>query len=429
MVLLDLLRRTTRELHVVHVNYGFRGAESDAEEQLVRSRSKHLDIAVTCVRPDAEWRAACKEGSMQEAARDFRYAAMHQVAGSVGATYVAVGHHLDDQAETILLRLSRGAGIAGIAGMAPARPLVAGDRVELIRPMLSFSRDEILRYAETCNVEFLEDHSNQDERFDRARLRNRVMPALRDALGEAGIRNIAESGSRLRETFDETIRPLIKGDLAALADRRSYGVRLEVAGLKALDGSRRKLVLLRALEEFLDDAPLRSGILDRMEALLDAEAGKQLKFRSGSVWRDRDALVFVRRPFPEALPRENLLIGENNETAYGRLTIEILDKVVWPPPAESHNVILDGSVLDHPLTVGPAQEGERFQPLGLDGTKKLTDFLTDAKVPTFLRRVIPVVRSGGEVAWVAGIRPAHRFRLRQDSSLAVRVKLDADLRV
>ncbi|HLE56190.1 MAG TPA: tRNA lysidine(34) synthetase TilS, partial [Rhodothermia bacterium] len=122
-----------------------------------------------------------------------------------------------------------------------------------------------------------------------------------------------------------------------------------------------------------------------------------------------------------------ILANGRNETAFGSLTVE---RVEMHPDAESGggNVeVMDGSVLEAPLSIGPWKPGERFQPLGLSGTKKISDFLTDRKVPTYLRKSIPVVRSGEAVVWIPGLRLAHPYRLTDRSVFAVRMRFDASV--
>ncbi|HEX9659530.1 MAG TPA: tRNA lysidine(34) synthetase TilS [Rhodothermales bacterium] len=423
-VLLDLLRRVGVTVHVVHVNYGFRGAESDADEALVASTCARWEIPFTVHRASASWRDATAGKSLQEAARDLRYDVMFDTAKSTGSETVAVAHNLDDQAETVLLRFFRGSGVESVAGMRVRRPLRRHEDVVLVRPLLFATRREIAEYASQQGLHFRADASNLDPRFDRVRVRHTVLPAIREAFGDAAVRNITEVSMRLAEIVDHGVGPLIDADLEPLVDEHATHVRLDVEGLRALPSARRRPALLRALHRYLPRVPHRTSVIERIEGLMTGPPGKHVRFGSSSVWRDRSSLVFV--PVAPAEPREStpILPDGRNETAFGSITVE---RIEMYPGAESGggNVeVMDGSVLEAPLSIGPWQPGERFQPLGLSGTKKISDFLTDRKVPTYLRKSIPVVRSGGAVVWIPGLRLAHPYRITDKSISAVRMRFE-----
>jgi len=425
MVLLDLLRKTGATLHVVHVNYGFRGAESDADEALVASACARWSIPCTVHRASASWRDATAGKSLQEAARDLRYDVMFDTAKSIGSETVVVAHNLDDQAETVLLRLFRGSGVESVAGMRVRRPLRRHDDVLLVRPLLFATRQEIAEYASQQGLLYRADASNLDPRFDRVRVRHTVLPAIREAFGDAAVRNLTEASMRLAEIVDHGVGPLIDSDLASLVDEHATHVRLDLEGLRALPSGRRRQALLRALHRYLPRVPHRTSVIERIEGLMDGPPGKHVRFGSSAIWRDRASLVFV--PVAPAQPTEStpIIPDGRNETVFGSITVE---RIEMHPGAESGggNVeVMDGSVLEAPLSIGPWQPGERFQPLGLSGTKKISDFLTDRKVPTYLRKSIPVVRSGEAVVWIPGLRLAHPYRLTDRSVFAVRMRFDA----
>lgn len=420
--LLDLLRQTDVRLHAVHVNYGFRGAESDGDESLVRDLCARWDVPLKVHRAHDAWRHDASSRSLQEAARDLRYEIMLDAARETGARTVAVAHHQDDQAETMLLRLFRGAGAHGLAAMRVQRRL--SELVTLVRPLLYASRAEIDAYVALRELPFRDDRSNRDDRFDRVRVRNIVLPAIRQAFGESAVRNIAEAADRMREIVDDGIGPIIDADLAGIVDERIDCVHLDLEGLSRLPDGRRRLVLLRALQRYLPGAPQRATVIERTEDLVTGPAGRRLALDSCTVWRDRSSIVLVPGR-AEALEDMAVLPDRTNATSYGLLTVERVDPATVELSQNANTEIADGRILDRPLTLGRWHPGERFQPLGFEGTKKISDFLTDAKVPTYLRRSTPVLRSGGEVVWIPGLRLAHPFRLTEASISAVRISFES----
>lgn len=423
--LLDLLCGSNIDLFVVHVNYGFRGEESDGDEDLVRDLCKRRHLPLEVHRADQAWRDEASAQSLQEAARNLRYRVMLDAARDHNAPIVAVAHHRDDQAETMLLRLFRGTGVSGLAAMRVRRPL--SDDVTLVRPLLFASRAEIADYVSACELPFRNDRLNEDDRFDRVKVRRLVLPAVREAFGDSAVRNIADAADRVREIVDEGIGPIVEADLAGMADERSDSTHLDLRLLAELPEARRRLVLLHALQRYLPGAPRRATVIERIEDLLAAPAGKRLALEAGTVWRDRASIVLVPEPIVAAEAGLPIIPDTPNDTAYGLLTVERIGspETVRLPKKDANVEIADARILDRPLTLGRWHPGERFRPLGLSGTKKISDFLTDAKVPTYRRQSTPVLRSGGEVVWIAGLRLAHPFRLTETTSSAVRITFEA----
>lgn len=425
MSLLDLLARCGLALHGVHVNYGLRGDESDEDERLVTGVCAARGIALTVHKADDGWRSEAARRSLQEAARDLRYSVMAKVARSVGSSRVTVGHHRDDQAETMLLRLIRGGGPAGVGGMAPMRPLDSSERVFLVRPLLFAARQDIEQYASWRGLAFRRDPSNLDARFDRAKVRQTILPALREAFGDAAVRNLAQSASRLREFFDDAVAPMIEADLEAMTEHCAGGVRLDLRLLNALPQSRRDLVLLSALQRYLPGAPRRSTTVERVADLIHGAPGRHLSFGDAVVWRERDHLVLASPAVPPAGDPSPIHVDKRNETAFGALTVERIHGKVDALPRDRFEEVVDCRALERPLELGPWLPGERFRPLGQSGTKKISDFLNDEKVPTRLKRTIPVLRSGGDVVWIPGFRIAHGYRITSATEDAVRLTFEA----
>ena len=164
-------------LHVAHLNHRLRGSDSEADERFVRQLCEDLSLPLDVQQADVAGRASQAGDGIEAAARDARYEFLREAAGRRGARYLATGHTRDDQVETILHRILRGTGIAGLSGMPSTRPL--GEGLTLVRPLLQISREEVDDYIRQQQIAFREDQSNADERFTRNRLRNDLLPKLR----------------------------------------------------------------------------------------------------------------------------------------------------------------------------------------------------------------------------------------------------------
>lgn len=403
-LLLRLLHAAGFAVTAAHVNYGLRGADADADEAFVRLLAETLGVRAHVRRV-----ALPEAGNRQAAARRARYAFFEEVAEAEGAAVVAVAHHQDDQAETVLLHLLRGTGPRGLAGMPAARPIRRGSAVCLIRPLLRWPRAELEALARREGWGWREDASNRDVSYRRNRLRRQVLPLLEAWFGPGVAERIAGTAEGVRALLDALPEP---------------PQRLSVAGLRALPAVERHARLLAALRRWAPEAPLRRTVFARLDALLDAQPGRRVAWPGAVVWRDRDALVVepVRAaPPPEALPVER---GVPAETPAGTLEVVALD---GPPlvaaPSGGLEEVADADALRSPLVLRPWRAGDRLRPLGLSGTKKVSDLLTERKVPPPERARQRVLCAGpeGEIMWVVGHRLAHAARVHAGTARAVRL--------
>jgi tRNA(Ile)-lysidine synthase len=424
MVCLAVLRELGYDVHALHVNYGLREG-ANADEALVRDwcAAKSPPVPLTVVHRDAEARAETHDESLQEAARRLRYDVLAEHATEIDADAVAVGHHCDDQAETLLLNLLRGSGPEGLAGMPPKRSLDGAPGVPLVRPLLAVSRAEIEAYAEEAGIPWREDPSNRDPAYDRAVVRTEVLPLLEEHFDGAGT-NLARAARLMREYVDHTVTP-------ALAERldRCY-VACDAGGALRLDPLRpepavwRRRLILAALDRALPEAPQTAAFAAEVEGLIDAQVGRRVEVDAGTVWRERAGLRFVPAgPGPETVwPPRPVPWGEPMPLPGGTLRIDPLDES--PDTLDSGTPTVayaDADRLVDPLAVRTWREGDRFQPLGLDGTKLVSDLLTDAKVPPHRRPSVYVLTTDEHMAWVIGHRLDHRVRVRPATERAVRL--------
>lgn len=409
-------------LAVAHVNYRLRGAAADEDEAFVRRLAADLGASVHVARPEP----GAEGDSVQAVARRQRYGFFAEVARAVGSRHVAVAHHQGDQAETVLLNLARGAGPEGLAGMPAARPLAADPEVTLVRPLLSASREAIRAFAEAEGLAWRTDATNRDpDAYRRNAVRHRVLPALEaDFPGATG--RLAHAAEVMRGHLRHTFAPALDArwaDVCAGAKRT-----LAAEALRTQPAVWRRRLILEALARWLPEAPHTDAFAAEVEALLDAQVGRRVEASGGAVWRVRAGLRFVTEaeapaPRPAAAA---LRWGQSVPTPAGRLRADLL--AAPPPtldPGTPRAAYADADRLGQPLTVRPWRPGDRLRPLGLDGTKLVSDLLTDARVPPPERAaVVVVLAADGTVAWVAGHRLAHAVRVRPTTRRVARLALE-----
>ena len=415
MVCLAVLRALGYEATVLHVNYDLRPGAAD-DEALVRRYCEQQGVPFRVVSLDAAQRADEQSESLQEAARTLRYDAFAQVAHEAELSAVAVGHHRDDQAETLLLNLFRGAGPEGLAGMPPARPLQEDEDVRLVRPLLRVARSTIEDFAAEQSLPWRQDPSNEDASYDRAALRTEVLPQIEDRFPGAR-RNVARAATLMREYVDGTLAPALNERMEACFHHTAHGGWVELDGLRAEPRVWQRRILLEALAQTLPEAPQTYALAEELTALIEAQPGAKVEVEEGTVWRERDRLRFVPQACAAAqVAPTPVPWGEDVPVAAGTLRVDPIDTVPDTVNTGSpHEAYADLDRLPDPLTLRSWQDGDRIQPLGMTGTKLVSDLLTDAQVPPHRRAATCVLTTEQHLAWVIGHRLDHRVRVRPNT--------------
>jgi tRNA(Ile)-lysidine synthase len=377
-------------LHVAHVDHQLR-AESGRDASFVRDLAARLGLPVEVVTVDVGPR-----GSLEEAARDARYAALERVATEVGAARIAVGHTANDQAETVLMRLLQGAGPRGLAGIPPVRG-------RIVRPLLDCRRAAIVAALEAAGETWLDDPSNVDRRFVRNRIRHDVLPVL-EAASDDVVDALCRTARLSRETVDALERAAAAA-LARLATRGPDDVTLPLAGLRALPGPVAAEVLRQAAVELGRRTPLRAWA-HRGLARVVADPSPRRPFRLGGVRVDVGSgrVRLGGTPAPRLADRALVVPGATSLPEIGHALIaRYVDAAGYEVPTSPSRAAFDADRLPPPLTVRARRRGDRFAPFG-GAERRLKHFLIDVKVPRWRRDTLPLVDSAHGVVWIAGVR-------------------------
>jgi tRNA(Ile)-lysidine synthase len=373
VALLDIAVRLGADVSALHVNYGLREG-SDLDQALVQRLCDEREVSLHIRQ------LTLPSGNIQDHARNTRYSFAEQLADGD----YAAAHTASDQAETVLYRLAVSPGSRALHGMAPRRG-------RLVRPLLAVTRSEVRDYLTERGLEWREDPSNADRRFARARVRHDVLDALRE-LSPAAERTIAETARQLRDEADvldgvvsDALGELGGGPAVSLDALRDHPPALQRLVLRELAG--------RALSR--DELTQLLGVGNQGTKSLDLGGGLRAVAEYGT-------LRFTRAPDSEPPPPVELTVP--GQVRFGDWELEA--RVGGPGDVTVHD-------LDPVLTVRAWRDGDRMRPAGLGGTKSLQDLFTDRKVPRALRRTLPVVESGGEIVWVAGVAVGERFAARE----------------
>jgi tRNA(Ile)-lysidine synthase len=416
VALVFLLREVAPDLGftlagLVHVNHLLRGAESDADEAFVRALADRLALPCVDGRADVAARARDARQSIEAAARGARYEIFERAARELNATRVATGHTLDDQAETVLLRLLRGAGNRGISGIRVRRGAY-------IRPLLDCRRSDLQRYLLARDEPFREDPSNFDRRIPRNRVRHDLLPVVED-LAPGGIRALGRAAEWAAD--DEAF---LEGE--AIESARSHvlsdgaGVQLKVEGLTGLPPALARRVVRLAVETAAPGVTVAGRHLDAVRELAAADNGDGHLDLPGVSIERRGGVLDVRAGHPRGTTRETF---EYALPVPGEVRVPMADATIVTsrPNGEvpealaartGEVAVVQAASLTLPLAVRNRRPGDRFRPLGAPGRRKVQDLFVDRKVPRNERDRVPiVVDADGRIVWVAGVTIAHDCRV------------------
>ena len=415
-----------RPVAVLHVDHLLRGAASDADADFVEALCAELDVACRVVRYDVTAYAEAEGLNLEDAGRRVRYRFAEEeldflcarAGAAASAGRIATAHTRDDRVETFLMRVVQGAGMAGMTGVKPVRGRV-------VRPLIDASRADNLAYLASLGQEWREDESNLDTTRMRARIRHDVLPRLR-SMNPSLDASLARS---LEVIADDDA--LLTGMATAFArdfSERSGGVvAFDRALMRTLSRSMaRRTIRVALLDAFADASRLESSHVDALvDGLADDAFARDLPF--GLRAACEYGRLVVSRGGSELRGLVPSLLDVPGTTDLGPAG-SVAAEISAPDTGDAgpDSVVIDADRITGTLTVDSPREGDRFRPLGLDGTKKLSDLLGDEKVPRRLRAATPVVRDGDAIVWVAGVRMGHDYRVTEATSRAIRLTWTRD---
>ena len=410
MVLADMLLQSKADFVVAHCNFHLRGEESDGDEQFVRDYASRNGLTIYVKQFDTETYAKEHGISIEMAARDLRYAWFEGLRQQLGYDYIAVAHHADDQLETFFINLLRGAGIRGLKGMQPVNG-------HIIRPLLDVSRAEIQQYAEEHHLQWREDHTNAETLYLRNKIRHELLPVI-DNISKEGrsailksISHLASENELYRELVHEKLASVtsLRGALATKQSNQNYFGSGWIAALHfvplAMTGGEQLLF------EWLRDYGFNSDQVHFIhEALNNGQPGTSFFSKTHRVTIERDGLELTeicQQEMPLDLSYEQI----PNDNSF------VLD--TSPQVAQ-----LDYDKLTFPLQLRKWQAGDRFHPLGMRGSKLLSDFFVDQKMTTRQKEECHVLTTAdGQIVWAVGRRIDDHFKVTDKTKTILIVRM------
>ena len=437
MALLDVLNtvvpRRRWRLAVAHLHHGIRGRSADEDTAFVKRQARTFGLRAIVGRADVPALARRRGISVEMAAREARYDFLARTAKRMGAAVVATAHTADDQAETILLKLLRGAGPEGLSGMPYATVL---HDCQVVRPLLDVRRPAILAYLRQRGVPWREDDSNRDVAFLRNRVRHELLPLLETRFNPQ-VRTALTRLGRIMEAENEWLDALTKELMEGVYSADGRGG-LSCSALRNLPlAARRRVVRLWLARSGVPQESLDFDAVERVQGLVEREGGQASVSLAGgwAVRRRYGTLVIGRNPAEPALRRLRIRIAVPGQTILAELGLKVtvrLEPGLVKERGGGPGILPAGATLSaapwrrRALYLRTWAAGDRMKPFGMKGTKKVQDILVDAKVPRETRDRVLLIECGGEIVWLPGYRIARGWEIADPTRPNLQVTVEPD---
>ncbi len=388
---------------VSHVNHGLRGAESDEDAEYVREAAGRLNFSFECVRVDTEGFRKKRGLSLEDAARELRYDFFNDILAKRSAQRIATAHTLNDQAETVIMRLIRGSGSRGLAGI---RPSVGN----IIRPLINVTKLEAREYLRSKGVSWREDSTNSSNEFLRNRIRNELIPLLESY--NPAIEQVLSRVAAVCAAEADFISAEAERKFSKLARVVGEGVLGDTEKLLCEPPAIRFSVMRKSILAVKGDLNSVSAkhLFSIDEVVCSGESSAEVNLPGGVVFHTGHGVFFFTREdeLREFPPTEIKNHGTHRVSRDLEVTVELTDdSSLWGAPDVGY---FSPEKVGFPIALRSFSEGDRFVPLGMRGAKKLKDFFIDEKIPRFLRKKVPVFETRDGIIWVGGLRTDNRFK-------------------
>ncbi len=404
VVLTHLCKSLKIDFALAHCNFNLRGKESDADELFVYELAKELDLEVFIESFDTEKHSEKNKLSIQMAARDLRYTWFKEIAKQLKFDYILTAHHADDELETFLINLSRGKGLDGLTGISEFND-------NIVRPLLPFSRDEIMRFAKSDGLKWREDSSNESTKYLRNKLRLEVIPKLKDTNPQF-LQNFKQTQEFLKDSriiVDDKIDEVSEDVITEVLEKQ---VHFNIQKINELSNPKAYLYELFKDYGFTE--------WNDIEDLLDSQAGKYVVSKTHRLLKDRDVLILS-----ENTPRdiEFISIKKGDKQVETPLRTFMIETVKRINKSNKSTIFMDKDLLKFPLILRKRQEGDYFYPFGLEGKKKLSKFFKDEKLSLLAKENTWLLCSDKDIIWVVNHRLDDRYKVTKKTKNILKISV------
>ncbi|MHB1687717.1 MAG: tRNA lysidine(34) synthetase TilS [Ignavibacteriaceae bacterium] len=396
-------KRFKIEVGAVHINHLLRGKEANTDEDFCRRLTNDLGISFYSSKRKVKSFAKENKISIEEAGRKIRYSEFEKVSKKFGYNKIATAHNCNDNAETVLLNLIKGAGLKGISGI----PVQRGN---IIRPILNLTKEEILLYLEHHKINFRTDPSNFESDYERNFLRNRIVPMIKEKLNPKLEETIFHSSDVFKD-INSFIRTKLNKSFDSSVSFSNGKLKLSIENLQAIEKEIRTEFIKLALEKYFHIQPSFID-LKKIHLLIDKLTGEKEELSQKiSALRDRKDILIYRYEKPKEVIAIKFNLG--NSIKIGGRTFSIKEIQNISPGYSSNRMkeYISGDKISRSFTLRKWKSGDKFYPLGMKGTKNISDFLTEQKISPSKKKDQLVLTNENKIVWVVGLRIDDRFKI------------------
>ena len=401
VVLFHLLHKLNYDVSLAHCNFKLRGKESDLDEEFIKNLNQISANQIFTIIFDTEKYAKEHKLSTQIAARELRYNWFQKLITEHKFEYVLTAHHADDNLETFLIHLTRGSGLDGFTGI----PKVNGN---IVRPLLAFSRKEILNYAKDNDIEWREDASNASNKYIRNKIRHQVLPVLKE-INPSILDSFATTLENLQES-KQIIEDRIENIASEVLEKEANFIKIDIEKIKELSNSKAYLYQLLKSYHFTE----WNDVYD----LLNAQSGKQVFSKTHRLLKDRDVLILSKIDLSNSIEMAFQIEEEITEiTNPIHLTFK---EVIEKSTENKQTIYVDKDLLKYPLMLRKWEKGDYIYPLGMQGKKKLSKYFKDEKFSLIDKENTWLLcNAENQIMWIINHRQDRRFVKNKNLKISV----------
>lgn len=399
MVMLHLLKAANLSFGVAHCNFQLRGVDANKDERFICNFCKENNIDFYTVRFQTKEYASENQLSIQMAARDLRYNWFEEIRKENNYEYIATAHHKNDVAETMLINLTKGTGLAGLHG-------INNKKEKIIRPLLCFTRSDIDDFVTKNKLAFREDNSNSDTKYTRNSVRHNIIPEL-EKINSKFIETANNEAEQFLE-IEQILNQKIEEEKKQLFIKVENGFKIKIEELK------KRTPLKTYLYYFLREYSYNSADISDIINGLESQSGKVFYSSTHQIVKDREYLLLNK---VEKKSIKHIEVKSLNELPFNWKIVENISELKIEKAKEF--AFLDADKINFPLELRVWKNGDSFQPLGMIGKKKISDFLIDNKISLLKKRDIKVLVQDGVITWIVGHRIDDSFKITSNTKRAL----------
>jgi tRNA(Ile)-lysidine synthase len=413
--LLKYKRKYKIEIGAMHINHMIRGKEADADEDFCKNLCLRSVIRFHSVKRNVPSFAKHNKISTEEAAREIRYEELERCRKEFGYDKIATGHTCSDNAETVLLNMIKGAGIKGLSGI----PINRGN---IIRPILSIGKDEILEYLAKNKIEFLIDKTNLSNVYERNIIRNELFPLIKKYLNPKIEQTLFKSSSVLKSQ-SILVQSAIRLISETIVSKKDEQVELSISELKKIDQNLWSELIKYTIDK---NFQLQSSFADclKIASLVSKQTGKNINILNNIVaLKERDKILIYRKGDHKKRESVEGKVGKTIKIGQKKIKLEIVDKNSIRYSTDKNIEYISADKISDRFILREWKAGDKFYPLGTKGSKNVSDFLNDKKVSSFEKNRQLVLLNDNRIIWVVGYQIDNRFKITDQTKKVLKLWL------